>query len=158
MKFPSNTNASSSWLDPSEARANFRGSWNSARFFVENIFRELRSTRSLWQTANRPTERTRSGQRKRTLRSFFSVHLGLILLWIFTLWWGEKMTFKRTVADCAWARWENRVCATWIVKLRQDVHVADCWSSLQKQIHIMSSSLQIHRSLIPILILDDRGC
>lgn len=112
MTFSSHAAASSSWLDPSEARGSSRGYWSSIRFFIEDAIRGLRSGRSLAYTSHEFTQRTRSVSLKWTLKSFFSVPLGLILLWVFTLWWGEKMTFKRTVADCAWARWENRVCVT----------------------------------------------
>lgn len=116
MIFRSNAaSSSSSWPDPPDTRGIIRGLWNSVRSFAERFFRELR-TRASAYTSSGPTARTRSVQRKWTLNSIFSVHLGLILVWVLTLWWGEKMSFKWTVADCAWARWENRVCRMVIVK------------------------------------------
>ena len=44
-----------------------------------------------------------------TLKSLVNIQLGLIILWIITLKWGEETTFDRKVRDCAWGQWESWV-------------------------------------------------
>lgn len=45
----------------------------------------------------------------RVVRCIFSVKNALILLWCFTLWWGERTVFRDTLATCAWNNWEKWV-------------------------------------------------
>ena len=35
-----------------------------------------------------------------------------ITTWILTLWWGERVVFRRSIAQCAWDRWETWVSTT----------------------------------------------
>ena len=37
----------------------------------------------------------------------------LIALWFFTLWWGERVTFRRSANRCVWDRWEDWVSFPW---------------------------------------------
>ena len=32
-----------------------------------------------------------------------------IVLWVISLWWGERVVFRRSVETCAWDRWESWV-------------------------------------------------
>jgi len=32
-----------------------------------------------------------------------------IILWVYTLWWGEQVVFQRNVKECSWERWEQWV-------------------------------------------------
>ncbi|KAL5357353.1 hypothetical protein BJX96DRAFT_11213 [Aspergillus floccosus] len=43
----------------------------------------------------------------RVVRCIFNVKNALILLWCFTLWWGERTVFRDTLASCAWDNWEK---------------------------------------------------
>lgn len=38
----------------------------------------------------------------------------LIATWILTLWWGERVVFRRSIEQCAWDRWETWVSTTLI--------------------------------------------
>ena len=42
--------------------------------------------------------------------SFLNIPLGLVLLWMVVLWWGEVASFRHAIADCAWDLWESWVC------------------------------------------------
>ncbi|XHG03475.1 hypothetical protein AWENTII_006778 [Aspergillus wentii] len=37
----------------------------------------------------------------------FTVANGLILLWVFTLWWGERTVFQDSFETCLWESWEK---------------------------------------------------
>lgn len=50
-----------------------------------------------------------SSQEPWKLRSILDVRLGLIILWVLVLWWGEEAVFTGAVRDCAWDRWESWV-------------------------------------------------
>ncbi|KAL4768725.1 hypothetical protein BDW60DRAFT_196808 [Aspergillus nidulans var. acristatus] len=43
----------------------------------------------------------------RTIRTLFTVTNGLIIIWIWTLWWGERTVFRDSVDACAWNAWEK---------------------------------------------------
>jgi hypothetical protein len=45
----------------------------------------------------------------RIVRRVFSVANALILLWIFTLWWGERTVFRESLDKCDWNKWEKWV-------------------------------------------------
>ena len=56
----------------------------------------------------------------RMLRRIFTIANGLIVLWLFTLWWGERTIFQESVESCAWGNWEhwvsllqNSILVTW---------------------------------------------
>ncbi|KAL4886806.1 hypothetical protein BJY04DRAFT_176590 [Aspergillus karnatakaensis] len=42
-----------------------------------------------------------------TIKTLFTVPNGLILLWVCTLWWGERSVFRKSLESCAWNAWEN---------------------------------------------------
>src|SRR5215471_4508937 len=46
----------------------------------------------------------------RFLRFALSLRSVLILLWVFTLWWGERRVFRDSVDGCRWEKWERWVC------------------------------------------------
>lgn len=39
----------------------------------------------------------------------FSVANGLVLLWVWVLWWGERRVFWDSVEMCGWGGWERWV-------------------------------------------------
>lgn len=39
----------------------------------------------------------------------FSIANALIMVWLFTLWWGERTVFRDSVRSCAWDGWERWV-------------------------------------------------
>ncbi|KAL4781344.1 cell division control protein/putative DNA repair exonuclease [Aspergillus varians] len=43
----------------------------------------------------------------RMIRTLFTITNGLIVLWICTLWWGERTIFRDSVESCAWGGWEK---------------------------------------------------
>lgn len=43
----------------------------------------------------------------RTVRRIFTVSNGLVLLWVLTLWWGERTVFWDSVDNCVWQSWEK---------------------------------------------------
>lgn len=46
------------------------------------------------------------------LKSIFTIANGLIVLWLFTLWWGERTVFQESVETCVWGNWEKWVSLT----------------------------------------------
>ncbi|KAL4938225.1 hypothetical protein BDV06DRAFT_201387 [Aspergillus oleicola] len=42
-----------------------------------------------------------------TAKRLLTVMNGLIVLWICTLWWGERSVFRDSVESCAWGAWEQ---------------------------------------------------
>lgn len=32
-----------------------------------------------------------------------------IIIWVFTLWWGERVVFRYSIERCSWDHWENWV-------------------------------------------------
>lgn len=45
----------------------------------------------------------------RLVRRVFSVANALILLWVLTLWWGERTVFQESLEKCVWNKWEKWV-------------------------------------------------
>ncbi|KAL4922408.1 hypothetical protein BDW62DRAFT_172457 [Aspergillus aurantiobrunneus] len=43
----------------------------------------------------------------RTVKALLTITNGLIVLWICTLWWGERSVFRDSVESCAWDAWEK---------------------------------------------------
>ncbi|KAK2758774.1 hypothetical protein FQN54_003466 [Arachnomyces sp. PD_36] len=43
----------------------------------------------------------------RTIRRMFRIPNLLIFLWLFTLWWGERLVFRQSIEDCDWGGWEE---------------------------------------------------
>jgi hypothetical protein len=56
---------------------------------------------------------SRRGSRRSSIivfvRLIFSVTNALLLLWIGTLWWGERTVFRDSVKACSWDKWESWV-------------------------------------------------
>ena len=48
----------------------------------------------------------------RTLRlqDIINIPVGIVLLWILVLWWGEEHVFNRSISTCEWDKWETWVC------------------------------------------------
>lgn len=44
-----------------------------------------------------------------TLRRVVTIVNALILLWVWTLWWGERMVFQESLEGCGWGEWEKWV-------------------------------------------------
>lgn len=55
------------------------------------------------------TEHGRPQRRGRVGRVLQLAPLLFIGLWIYTLWWGERLIFRRQVQDCTWEHWESWV-------------------------------------------------
>lgn len=53
----------------------------------------------------------------RAFKAVFSVANALILLWVWTLWWGERTVFRESLESCAWGNWEHWVSwfCGWII-------------------------------------------
>lgn len=45
----------------------------------------------------------------RIVKRIFTVSNGLVLLWVLTLWWGERTVFRDSVDSCVWQSWEKWV-------------------------------------------------
>lgn len=45
----------------------------------------------------------------RFVRRVFTVPIALILLWFWTLWWGERTVFQESLDKCVWDKWEKWV-------------------------------------------------
>lgn len=56
----------------------------------------------------RPKWREVTGGRWHWRRMFTLVNI-LVVLWIYTLYWGERNTFKSAVKSCDWEKWEDWV-------------------------------------------------
>lgn len=39
----------------------------------------------------------------------FTIANAVILLWAYTLWWGERTVFQQSIDACAWENWERWV-------------------------------------------------
>lgn len=64
----------------------------------------------------RPSNHSRSHDSRTTNRRVarsvsWSVPLLFTILWIYTLWWGERAIFQWQVKGCSWNRWESWVHA-----------------------------------------------
>jgi hypothetical protein len=47
----------------------------------------------------------------RAVKSAFSIPTAVILLWIYTIWWGERRIFEDHINQCLWDSWEEWVSA-----------------------------------------------
>lgn len=45
----------------------------------------------------------------KTAKVIFTIPNALIVLWICTLWWGERTVFRDSVESCVWSDWEKWV-------------------------------------------------
>ncbi|KAE8155231.1 hypothetical protein BDV25DRAFT_146361 [Aspergillus avenaceus] len=65
-----------------------------------------------WIRSANGTETSRSrGWNKtsisRMVRGIFTLTNALVVLWFYTLWWGERTVFHASLEQCAWENWEN---------------------------------------------------
>lgn len=44
-----------------------------------------------------------------SLRAAFCVANLLVVIWMYTLWWGERTIFQDKILECYWDSWENWV-------------------------------------------------
>ena len=60
----------------------------------------------------------------------------LVLIWVLTLWWGEKYVFQSHISACQWSNWEK-----WVRNESSDIHMSFTNSerSRLKPTHITSS-------------------
>jgi hypothetical protein len=47
----------------------------------------------------------------RALKSILSIPTAVILLWIYSIWWGERRVFEDHINQCLWDTWEEWVSA-----------------------------------------------
>lgn len=89
------------------------------------------------------------------LKRVFTIANAIILLWILTLWWGERTVFRESIEACAWENWESWVSCSWhycpleMQSCYGNVTDRWCYASLKMQHHIMSPSSPTRNSLIP---------
>lgn len=93
----------------------------------------------------------------RILRRVFTVTNAIILLWIFTLWWGERSVFQDSLEACAWEKWEKWVSRQRTLSILVQFNRSHDFGSLKLRRPIMSLSLPTLSSLIPIPTLVARG-
>ena len=43
------------------------------------------------------------------LRGWSKAKIGLVVIWVLMLWWGERITFGSSVSSCEWEKWEHWV-------------------------------------------------
>lgn len=61
--------------------------------------------------SSRPKTRDEAkNQAKAVLKALVSIPSAVVLLWVFTLWWGERTVFQESIDACAWEAWETWVC------------------------------------------------
>ena len=72
----------------------------------------MRSVTALAEAYGRERRRNRrAGAIIALLRIAFSVPNLLLLMWVLTLWWGERSVFRTSVKECGWEKWESWVGA-----------------------------------------------
>lgn len=87
------------------------------------------------------------------LKSIFTVANGLIVLWLFTLWWGERTVFQESIDRCVWDSWEKWVGCPCSLAYFWPVDV----SSHKVRRRTMSPSLPTLNSWTPIHTPAGRG-
>ena len=53
----------------------------------------------------------------KTAKVIFTIPNAFVLLWICTLWWGERTVFRDSVESCVWSDWEKWVSFVWLHSL-----------------------------------------
>ena len=56
-----------------------------------------------------PSSPDRPARQGNFLKRILTVPTLLILLWAWTIWWGERLAFRTSVAECRWDNWEHWV-------------------------------------------------
>ncbi|KAJ5114382.1 hypothetical protein NUU61_000141 [Penicillium alfredii] len=83
--------------------------------FVNDAWDSLPAGTKQWisqaSTAYRPGRSLRTSDLKtlafRAAKWLFTVTNAVILLWVYTLWWGERTVFDEHLRACAWENWET---------------------------------------------------
>ena len=44
-------------------------------------------------------------------RRLFTVANAVVLMWLFTIWYGERTVFQEAIDRCVWESWEKWVCS-----------------------------------------------
>lgn len=78
---------------------------------------QTRATRLATSYTRETRRRRRCGYALWLLRLVCSLQNILILLWVVTLWWGERKVFRDSVRECEWAGWERWVCLWFLLTL-----------------------------------------
>ncbi|KAJ5818842.1 hypothetical protein N7474_004433 [Penicillium riverlandense] len=63
--------------------------------------------RAPWRTGRPQSRDDIKTSVRRTVKGLFTVVNALIILWIFTLWRGERTVFEESLAACTWDNWER---------------------------------------------------
>ncbi|RDW81500.1 putative manganese ion homeostasis (Fr) [Aspergillus mulundensis] len=72
---------------------------------TQGVYSAVRTAKSQLNLYKSKDELKRLGLR--TIQTLFTVTNGLIVLWICTLWWGERSVFRDSVDACTWNAWEK---------------------------------------------------
>lgn len=60
--------------------------------------------------SQRPRDRSDAqSSATRIFKRLFTVANAVILVWVFTLWWGERTVFQEHIDACVWDNWEHWV-------------------------------------------------
>lgn len=109
-----------SYAYPRSAGASSLPSFNSvtgrASGVVRQVLEGLPATAKEWfaegaagfrRTRGRSDAR---GMAAMVLRRLFTVANAVVVMWLFTLWWGERTVFQEAFDRCVWESWEKWVC------------------------------------------------
>lgn len=47
----------------------------------------------------------------------FTIVNALVVLWLFTLWWGERNVFQESLEMCDWGNWEQWVSGSFVGRI-----------------------------------------
>jgi hypothetical protein len=57
-------------------------------------------------------------------RRLFTVANAVVLMWLFTIWYGERTVFQEAIDRCVWESWEKWVCC---LRLHEAILHAPHW-------------------------------
>lgn len=76
----------------------------------DSIVERIEDVKSRFGYGRRPRKMKSFWQEIRScIRAAFSIANLLVIMWIFTLWWGERTIFQDKISQCFWESWENWV-------------------------------------------------
>lgn len=61
------------------------------------------------QPTSRRDRRDLQGCATYILKRVFTIANAVIVIWAYTLWWGERTVFQQSIDACAWGNWERWV-------------------------------------------------
>ncbi|QKX55232.1 uncharacterized protein TRUGW13939_02324 [Talaromyces rugulosus] len=74
----------------------------------DSVVETIETVKSRFGYGRRPRKLKSFWQEVRSsLRAAFSVANLLVVIWVFTLWWGERTIFQDRISECFWDSWEN---------------------------------------------------